>query len=120
MKKFLCSLATLFTCIFVLTSRAECVSVETTSVQVRVVDSFYLPMHTTYVISGKVLVPIIHSPTYRITVEYNGTEYNFYGSDIYNKYSGRIGEYINGTVEIKKYDNGSTRYNIIGLDEFGE
>ena len=36
--------------------------------------------------------------------------------DAYEKYSDKIGEYTNGTLRTKKYDDGSEQYEIIGLD----
>ena len=48
-----------------------------------------------------------------ITIEYDGIEYNIFGSNTYNKYSDQIGEYVNGTLETKKYDDGTVRYDIV-------
>ena len=37
------------------------------------------------------------------------------GSNTYNKYSDKIGEYADGILETKKYDDGTVRYNIVDL-----
>ena len=36
-------------------------------------------------------------------------------SDTYNKYKGKIGQTAIGTLEIRTYDDGSTKYNIKSL-----
>ena len=56
--------------------------------------------------------PSVH----RITVEYDGVEYDISGSDTYYKYSDKVGEYTNGILQIKKYDDGSVKYDIVELE----
>lgn len=73
-------------------------------------------MYITPVFNGKTTTMITHPAVYRITVEYNGVEYDISGSDTYNKYSEKIGEYTNGTLQTKKYDDGTVRYNIVELE----
>ena len=61
-------------------------------------------------------MPQSHPAVYRITVEYNSVEYDISDSDTYNKYSDKIGEYVDGILETKKYDDGTVRYNIVDLE----
>lgn len=116
--KILCILATLLIFVFTLTSCAKCIGTETSTVQVKVTDEYYMAAYTTmyYNPATKTMLPMSHPADYRIIIEYNGVEYNFYDSDTYEKYSDRIGEYVNGTLEIRKYDDGTIRYNIVELE----
>ena len=106
----------IFILTFVLTGCAKCTSTETSIVQVKITDKYYRAQHTTIIPTGKSTVIIPHSAVYKITVEYNGTEYNVYGNDTYNKYSDKIGEYTNAVLETKKYDNDTVKYNITELE----
>lgn len=87
-------------------------------VQVKVVDEYYRAAYTTmhYNPAIKTMLPQKHSAIHKITVEYNGVEYNISDSDTYNKYSDKVGEYVNGTLETKKYDNRTVKYKVIGLE----
>ena len=116
-KKILYSLTLLLVFMFILTGCAKCISTETSTVQVKVTDEYHRTAYTTmyYSPATKTMLPQSHPAVYRITVEYNGVEYNISGSDTYKKYSNRIGEYVNGTLEIEKYDDGTVRYNIVDL-----
>jgi hypothetical protein len=62
------------------------------------------------------MIPINHPATYRITVEYDGAEYNIGGSDVYNTYNDRIGETIEALLEIRTYDDGTVKYDILSLN----
>ena len=118
-KKILYSLALLLAFMFILTGCAKCISTETSTVQVKIIDEYHRAAYTTmhYSPATKTMLPQSHPAVYRITVEYNGVEYNFSDRDTYNKYSDKIGEYINGILETKKYDNGKIKYYIVGLKE---
>lgn len=116
--KTLCSLAILLIFVFALTGCAKCISVETSTVQVKVTDEYHRDAYTTmyYSPATHTMLPQSHSAVYRITVEHDGIEYDISGSDIYNKYSDKIGEYVNGILETRKYDDGTIRYNVIDLE----
>ena len=62
---------------------------------------------------------IYYPAIYRITVEYDGTEYTISGRDIYEKYSERVGEFAVGCLRVRDYDDGTTEYDIIGLSDKG-
>ena len=117
-KKILYSLALLLAFMFILTGCAKCISTETSTVQVKIIDEYHMAAYTTmyYSPATKTMLPQSHPAVYRITVEYDGVEYDISGSDTYNKYSDKIGEYTNGTLQTKKYDDGSVRYDIIELE----
>lgn len=116
--KILCVLVALLIFIFVLTGCAKCIGTETSTVQVKVTDEYYMAAYTTmyYNPATKTMMPQFHPAIYRITVGYNSVNYNIYGENIYDKYSDLVGEYVNGTLEIRKYDDGTTRYNIVDLE----
>lgn len=65
---------------------------------------------------GKVTTMQTHPAVYRITVKYNDVEYSISGSDTYEKYKEHIGEYTNGTLEIRTYDDGTIKYDILSLE----
>lgn len=118
MKKLYISLVTIVLFIFMLTGCAKCISTETSTVKVKVTYEDYEAAYTTmyYSPATKTMLPMSHPADYRIIVEYNGVEYNFYDSDTYEKYSDRIGEYVNGTLMTKTYDDGTVKYKIVSLE----
>ena len=95
----------------------KCISTETSTVQVKVVDKYHRESYMTmsYNHATKTMIPRSHPADYGITVEYDGAEYSISGSDTYRKYSTKIGEYVNGTLETKRYDDGTIRYRIVSL-----
>lgn len=118
MKKFLCSLTIMLMFAVVLTGCAKCVSTETSTVQVKVTNVYHKASYTTtyYNPATKTIFPQTHAAIYKITVEYDGTEYDIRGRDTYYKYSKSIGKSVNGTLETKKYDDGTVKYNIVDLE----
>lgn len=118
MKKTLTILLAMLIVTFSLVGCAKCISTEISTVQVKVTDEYHRTAYTTmhYSPATKTMLPQSHPAVYRITVEYDGVEYDISGSDTYNKYSDKIGEYTNGTLETKKYDNRTVKYKVIGLE----
>lgn len=118
MKKFLITLLIMCTILFSLTGCAKCISTETSTVQVKVTDEYHRAAYTTMYYSPATHTILLnsHPAVYRITVEYDGVEYYFYDSDTYNKYSDKVGECVNGILQIDKYDNGNVKYDIIDLE----
>lgn len=116
MKKILCIISTMLILIFVLTGCAKCISTETSTVQVKITDEYYRAKHVRPFFNGKTTIVITHPAVYRITAEYNGVEYDILGSDTYNKYSDKVGEYVNGTLQTMKYDDGTVTYRIVELE----
>ena len=95
---------------------AKCVGVEYESVEVTVVDEYHRGVFLTPIITGKVTTFVTHPAVYRITVEYDGAEYTVNGSDTYYDYKDKIGQIVIGELEIATYDDGSVKYNIVGLE----
>lgn len=118
MKKVLCGIAIMLIFMFALTGCAKCINTETSTVQVKITDEYHRAAYTTmyYSPATKTMIPQSHSAEYRITVEYDGIEYNISGSNTYNKYYNQTGEYVNGTLETKKYNDGTVRYSIVDLE----
>lgn len=102
--------------IFLISGCAKLISTESSTVEVKIVDEHYSSAHTTMIFNGKTSTPIYHSAVYKIVVEYDGDEYTINDKDAYRKYSNKIGEYASGTLEIRKYNDGTRKYRIIGLN----
>lgn len=94
----------------------QCISVEYQDVDVVIVDEYYRAPYTTFIWSGKVMIPITNAAIYRITVQYNGAEYAIGGSSTYNKYKDKVGQTVMGKLEIKTYDDGTATYDIVSLE----
>lgn len=103
-------------CLLSLVGCAKCISTEYQTVEVKVVDEYHRGMYVTPMRVGKVTTMQTHPEVNRITVEYNGVEYSISGKETYKKYSERIGEYVNGTLEVRTYDDGTVRYDISSLE----
>lgn len=117
-KIYLCGLTLMFMFAVMLACCAKCVSTETSTVQVKVTNAYRKASYTTmyYSPATKTMLPQTHAAVYKITVEYDGTEYDIRGRDTYYKYSDSIGESVNGILETKKYDDGTVKYNIVDLE----
>lgn len=116
MRKFVAIMVLSFIMMFSLVGCRKVVSVETQEVEVSIVDEYYRGSYFSPVFNGKFTTMINHPAIYRITVEYEGVEFVLSGKDIYNKYSNQVGETTMGTLEIKTYDDGSTKWDIIELN----
>lgn len=117
-KIYLCGLTLMFMLAVMLACCAKCVSTETSTVQVKVTNAYHKASYTTmyYSPATKTMLPQTHAAVYKITVEYDGTEYDIRDRDTYYKYSDSIGESVNGILETKKYDDGTVKYNIVDLE----
>lgn len=106
----LCFVITLIGC-------AECISTETTEVQVIVKSEYYKPTSSTVMYNPMLKMPMIQSEPeeYEITVEYNGIEYKFTDENTYNRYKDKIGETVIGVLETRKYDDGTIKNKIIEI-----
>lgn len=102
--------------IFSLVGCAKCISTEYQDVEVVVIDAFHRAMWIQPVWTGKMMMAITHPAVYQITVKYNGVEYTIGSSDTYNKYKDKIGKTVIGKLEIKTYDDGTVKYNIVSLE----
>lgn len=117
MKKIILLMATIVISAVLLIGCAKCISTETSIVRVKITDSHYEPQsqQPSYNVVLKMVVMNVRPAEYKITVEYQGTKYNFYNTKTYDKYSNHVGEYVNAVLETKKYDDGTMKYEITGL-----
>ena len=98
--------------LLLLTGCAKCINVEYENVEVVIVDEDYTPMWLQPVKYGL----ITHPARYEITVEYNGAKYTLDDEDTYEKYKNKIGQTVNGTMEVKTYDDGIVKCDIWSLE----
>ena len=96
---------------------AKLISTETENVDVMVIDSYHRVAWLQPIMVGKVTSYITHPAIYEIEVEYNDTEYIISGSDTYYEFKDKIGQTVNGVLEIRTYDDGSIKYDVIELLE---
>lgn len=94
---------------------AELINTEYETVDVKIVDSYHRGAWVQPMIIGKVVSNIVHPAQYRIDVEYNDVKYSIHGSDTYYTYNDKVGEIVPGTLRIRTYDDGSTKYDITAL-----
>ena len=116
MKKIILTFLLIALTMFSLVGCAECINTEYENVEVNIVDEYYQAMWLQQVVAGKVTTIITHPAQYNITVEYNGIEYTISDSDTYNRYKDKVGQTAVGTLEIRTYDDGSVKYDIISLE----
>lgn len=102
--------------LFGLVGCAECISTEYKDVEVTIVDEYHCGMWLQPVPAGKVITFITHPEVWRITVEYNDIEYTISGKYTYDRYKNKIGQTTIGELEIKTYDNGTVKYDIVSLE----
>lgn len=102
--------------IFTLTSCTKCISTETSTVEVKVVDKYYRGAYLTPVNYGKGITMITQPAVYKIIVEYADSTYNIYGFEAYNQYADKVGENVSAIIETKKYDDGTVKCNITNLE----
>lgn len=117
MKKVYYTLA-MMVIVLSLTGCAKCISTETSTVKVKITDEYYRASYITYYYDSatKTMHPLYHPGKYIITVEYSSVEYHIDNLTTYKKYRDKVGEYANGILRTKTFDDGSVRYSIVGLE----
>ena len=115
MKKVFC-LMFIILLVFSLASCADLIKTETKKVNVLIIHEDYTGAWNQPVWNGKVMTFISHPAQYEITVKYDGIEYTLDNKTYYNTYKDRVGDTITGTLEIKTYDDGTVKYDIIALE----
>ena len=98
------------------TSCAELISTDYEDVEVLVVDKYHRGVWLQPIRVNKTTTYITHPATWSIMVEYEGVEYTISGRDVYDKYEDKIGQTTTGTLEIKTYDDGTVKYDIVELE----
>lgn len=118
MKRFKFILLTVLFMALVLTGCAECISTETSTVNVKVIEQYHKDDDILYcynVLLKRTMV--LHDTAInKITVEYDGVQYSFDDQATYNKYFDKVGKCVKGTLETRKYDDGTIKQRIISLD----
>lgn len=94
---------------------AECISTEYEDVTVKIVDSYHRNSYTTFVPSGKTMIPVHQSEVNQITVEYDNIEFTINDKYVYETYHTKLGEDATAVLQITKYDNGDVKREIISL-----
>ena len=102
--------------IFNLVGCVKIVSIEYENVEVTIVDEHYRAMWMQPMIIDKVTTFITYPDEWEITVEYNGVEYTIDDEHTYKKYNSKIGQTAIGELEIKIYDDGTVKYDIVSLE----
>ena len=97
----------------------KCVSTEHRTVQVKILETEYIPeeivKHVTK-INGKRKIRYTHkAATYTVVVEYNNESYTFRDKTCYVKAENKENTNINGMLEIKRYDDNSTEEYIVDI-----
>ena len=116
MKKIILVLLAITTIMFVLVGCANCINTEYQSVEVKIVDEYHRAMWLQPISTGKSTVIVTHPAQHDITVEYAGVKYTISDSDTYDRYKDKVGQTTIGTLEIRTYDDGTVRYDIISLE----
>ena len=114
MKKLL-SIALVVILCLAMAGCAKLVETKYETVDVRVVDAYHRPGYTQPMMVGKIVTIRHISAVYRITVEYDGVEYTIGGSETYRAFKNKIGDTVSATLEIRSYDDGTVRYDIVSL-----
>lgn len=102
--------------LFLLAGCSRLISTEYKDVEVKIVDCYHRDEYTTFVCRGKSIVPIRHSEVNAVTVSYDDNQYVIEGAEVYYKYKDKIGETVTGVLEIKNYEDGTKRFDIISLN----
>ena len=118
MKKIFTILSIMLISMFMLVGCAKCIDETEEIVKVKVVNEHYKPEEINLITFTDNNYEYVADPAiYKITVDYNGTEYFLYGADTYQKYYKRIGETVSAILVTKTYDNGNIEQYIDRLGE---
>lgn len=101
--------------LFLLAGCSKLISTKYMDVEVKIIDCYHRDAYTTFVCRGKSTIPIRHSEVNTVTVDYDDNQYIIEGEEVYYKYKNKIGETVTGVLEIKNYEDGIKRFDIISL-----
>lgn len=105
----------IFTVTF-LTSCAKLTREEYVDVEAVITDTYYRPSYTAIIPQGKTMRPIIYPAVYRVTVTYEGIEYNISGRSFYKEHKDETGKTIKVVCHKRYYDDGSIKQDIEAPD----
>lgn len=101
--------------LFLLAGCSRLINTEYKDVEVKIVDCYHRNSYTTFICHGKSIVPMRHSEVNKVIVSYDDNKYVIEGKEVYYKYKDKIGETVTGVLEIKNYEDGTKRLDIISL-----
>ena len=99
----------------ILVGCTKLINTEYETVQVKIVDEYHRSAYSTPVRVGKAMTVRRHPAVYRVIVEYEGVEYSVSDSETWRRYKDMVGEIVDATLEIRKYDDGTVKYRITSL-----
>ena len=103
--------------LFLLAGCSRLISTEYKKVEVKIVDCYHRNSYTTWNFYGKGRMrPIRYSEVNKVIVSYDDNKYVIEGKEVYYKYKDKIGETVTGVLEIKNYEDGIKRFDIISLN----
>ena len=100
-----------------MTACAKCIATREETAEVVITETYYRPAWTQPVWNGKFFVPIRHPAVYRVTVMYEDVEYVMSGREVYDIFVNRIGDTAVATFEVRTYDDGTLKRELIKLTE---
>lgn len=100
---------------FLLTGCSKLVGTETKNVEVTITDTYHRAVWMQPVSTGKFTTWITHPAVWRVYVEYDDVEYTIDDADTYELFEDKIGQTATGILEIRKYDDGTSKYDIVDL-----
>lgn len=116
-RKFLSIFIVLLSSISILAGCKKVISTTDETVKVEIVNSYHkdrIPKITYDSSTDKPRISYYPEENY-VYVEYDGIEYTFEGASYYRKYGNRIGAKVAATLRTTKYEDGSTKVQIINL-----
>lgn len=108
----------LYVASFITGCSGKVIATETKQVKVTVIDSEFRKPYNTYSFNPATKTAMVtpHPARYRTTVQYDVFTYDLTDKASYEKYGYDIGGEANATLEIKKYSDGTVKYDIVSLD----
>ena len=99
----------------ILSGCAKVISTEYETVQVEIVEQHHRSGYSVPMRVGKITTMRYVPATYGISVVYDGIEHYISGSETWRAYKDKIGEIVPATLEVRKYDDGIVKYDIIAI-----
>lgn len=94
----------------------NCVSEEVCTVEVKVVDTYYVPESTGYSFCGDVISVDTEQAQYVVVVEYEEEKYTIDNRRAYRKYNQNTGQYTNAVVKKKLYEDGTKYIELLNIN----
>lgn len=96
----------------------KAIATETKQVKVAIIDSEFRKPYNTFSFNPATKTAMVtpHPARYRVTVQYDVFTYDFTDEESYEKYGDKIGNEADATLTIRKYSDGTVKYDIISLD----